>query len=67
MHGALEAPPSPELIRILEFRSLHLRLAPPLPRHQIAYVVTAPIRRRPEHKPVSVFHNFHVAAATNIH
>ncbi|CAN6249949.1 unnamed protein product [Urochloa humidicola] len=49
------------LIRSPQFRSLHLRLAPPLPRPQIAYVSTAPIRRRPEHEPVSGYHGFHVA------
>ncbi|KAF8651767.1 hypothetical protein HU200_063285 [Digitaria exilis] len=52
------------LIRSPEFRSLHLRLAPPLPRRHIAYVATAPIRRRPEHDPVSTFHGFHVAGIT---
>ncbi|CAN6249950.1 unnamed protein product [Urochloa humidicola] len=51
------------LIRSPEFRSLHLRLAPPLPRPQIAYVATAPIRRRPEHDPVSGYHGFHIAGA----
>ncbi|CAO2043521.1 unnamed protein product [Urochloa humidicola] len=51
------------LIRSPQFRSLHLRLAPPLPRPQIAYVATAPIRRRPEYKPVSGYHGFHVAGA----
>ncbi|CAN6276769.1 unnamed protein product [Urochloa humidicola] len=51
------------LIRSPEFRSHHLRLAPPLPRPQIAYVATAPIRWRPEHKPVSGYHGFHVAGA----
>nr|CAB3488096.1 unnamed protein product [Digitaria exilis] len=52
------------LIRSPEFRSLHLRLAPPLPRRHIAYVATAPIPRRPEHDPVSTFHGFHVAGIT---
>ncbi|CAL5030313.1 unnamed protein product [Urochloa decumbens] len=51
------------LIRSPEFRSLHLRLAPPLPVPQIAYVATAPIRWRPEHEPVSGYHGFHVAGA----
>ncbi|CAN6240701.1 unnamed protein product [Urochloa humidicola] len=51
------------LIRSPEFRSLHLRLAPPLPRPQIAYVATAPIRRRPENDPVSGYHGFHIAGA----
>ncbi|CAN6276771.1 unnamed protein product [Urochloa humidicola] len=50
------------LIRCPEFTSLHRRLAPPLPSPHIAYLATAPIRRRPEQKkPVSVFHAFHVA------
>ncbi|CAL5069699.1 unnamed protein product [Urochloa decumbens] len=51
------------MIRSSEFRSLHLHLAPPLPRPQIAYIATAPIRRRPEHKPVSGYYAFHVAGA----
>ena len=52
------------LIRSPEFRSLHCRLGAPLPRPHIAYVATAPIRRRPEQEnPVSVFHGFHVAGA----
>ncbi|TVU15962.1 hypothetical protein EJB05_39507, partial [Eragrostis curvula] len=47
-----------------EFRSLHYRLGAPLPHPHIAYVVTRPIKRRPEHKdPVSMFHGFHVAGA----
>ncbi|CAL5030317.1 unnamed protein product [Urochloa decumbens] len=51
------------MIRSSEFRSLHLRLAPPLPRPQIAYVATPPIRRQPERKPVSGYYAFHVAGA----
>ncbi|CAN6236089.1 unnamed protein product [Urochloa humidicola] len=51
------------LIHSPEFRSHHLRLAPPLPRPQIAYVATAPIRWRPDHKTVSGYHGFHVAGA----
>ncbi|GJN01889.1 hypothetical protein PR202_ga19191 [Eleusine coracana subsp. coracana] len=44
-----------------EFRSLHCRLAPPLPPPHIAYVATAPIRRRSDRDPVSGYHGFHVA------
>ncbi|CAN6276768.1 unnamed protein product [Urochloa humidicola] len=51
------------LIRSPEFRSLHLCLAPPLPRPQIAYVAAAPIRWRPEHQLVSGYHGFHVAGS----
>ncbi|CAN6236091.1 unnamed protein product [Urochloa humidicola] len=53
------------LIRSPEFRSLHFRLAPPLPRPHIACVATAPIRRRPDQQedPVSGFVGFHLAAA----
>ncbi|CAN6236090.1 unnamed protein product [Urochloa humidicola] len=36
------------LIRSPDFRSLHRRLAPPLPSPHIAYLATAPIRRRSE-------------------
>ncbi|KAF8702272.1 hypothetical protein HU200_033040 [Digitaria exilis] len=51
------------LIRSPEFAILHSRLgAPPLPRPHIAYLATAPIKRRPgQKKPVNVFHDFHVA------
>ncbi|CAL5069701.1 unnamed protein product [Urochloa decumbens] len=50
------------LIRSPEFTSLHRRLGAPLPSPHIAYLATAPIRRRPEQKkPVNVFHAFHVA------
>ncbi|CAL5069703.1 unnamed protein product [Urochloa decumbens] len=54
------------LIRSTEFRSLHFRLAPPLPqpRPHIDFLVTAPIKRRPDQKvPVSGFVGFHVAGA----
>ncbi|KAL6652130.1 hypothetical protein ACP70R_011055 [Stipagrostis hirtigluma subsp. patula] len=46
-----------------EFRSLHRRLGPPLPRPHIAYVATAPIRSKGDRGPVSVFHGFHIAGA----
>ncbi|TVU15951.1 hypothetical protein EJB05_39495, partial [Eragrostis curvula] len=47
-----------------EFRNLHCRLGPPLPCPHIAYVVTAPIKRRPEQEdPVTRFHGFHVPGA----
>jgi len=52
------------LIRSPEFRSLHCRLAPPLPRPHIAYLVTATVRMRPAGKdevPASAFQGFHVA------
>ncbi|CAL5050750.1 unnamed protein product [Urochloa decumbens] len=58
------------LIRSTEFRSLHFRLAPPppplphQPRPHIDFLVTAPIKRRPDQKvPVSGFVSFHVAGA----
>ncbi|KAL6652128.1 hypothetical protein ACP70R_011053 [Stipagrostis hirtigluma subsp. patula] len=51
------------LILSPQFRTLHRRLCPPLPHPHVAYVATAPIRRRPEHDPVSVFHGFHLAGA----
>ncbi|CAN6240704.1 unnamed protein product [Urochloa humidicola] len=52
------------LIRSPEFTSLHRRLGAPLPSPHIAYIATAPIRRRPEQKkPVNVFHAFHVAGS----
>nr|CAB3488102.1 unnamed protein product [Digitaria exilis] len=52
------------LIRSTEFRGLHCRLAPPLPRPHIAYLATAPIKRRPEQEPPgSWFLGFHVAGA----
>ncbi|RLM75330.1 hypothetical protein C2845_PM15G20270 [Panicum miliaceum] len=52
------------LIRSPEFGSLHCRLGAPLPRPHIAYVATAPIRRRPDQEdPASVFRGFHVAGA----
>ncbi|RLN16178.1 hypothetical protein C2845_PM02G34000 [Panicum miliaceum] len=44
-----------------EFRSLHCRLGPPLPRQQIAYIATAKIGRGGY--VVSEFHSFHVASA----
>nr|CAB3485596.1 unnamed protein product [Digitaria exilis] len=50
-----------QLIRGPEFATLR-RLAAPLPRPHIAYLATAPIKRRPgQKKPVNVFHDFHVA------
>ncbi|CAO2036304.1 unnamed protein product [Urochloa humidicola] len=49
-----------------EFRSLHRRLAPPLPRPHIAYVATAPLRWKDEKGLVSVFHGFHVAGGAGI-
>ncbi|KAF8702275.1 hypothetical protein HU200_033043 [Digitaria exilis] len=50
------------LIRSLEFRSLHCRLAPPLPHPHIAYLATAPIKRMPgQDEPSSAFLGFHVA------
>ncbi|OEL24802.1 hypothetical protein BAE44_0014179 [Dichanthelium oligosanthes] len=52
------------LIRSPEFRSLHCRLGPPLPRPHIACVTTSPIRRRRDQEdPVSGFVGFHVAGA----
>jgi len=58
------------LIRSPEFRRLHCRLAPPLPRPHIAYLVTAQVSRRraldePDDRevPASVFQGFHVAGA----
>ncbi|KAK3145660.1 hypothetical protein QOZ80_3BG0255740 [Eleusine coracana subsp. coracana] len=48
-----------------DFRNLHYRLGPPLPRPHIAYVATAKISRRKSggRDPVSGFHGFHVAGA----
>ncbi|CAL5030311.1 unnamed protein product [Urochloa decumbens] len=55
------------LIRSPKFRSLHFRLAPPLPRPHIAYLATVPIKRIPDQEdPVSVFHGFHVAGAAGL-
>ncbi|KAL6652131.1 hypothetical protein ACP70R_011056 [Stipagrostis hirtigluma subsp. patula] len=51
------------LVRSPEFRSLHCRVSPPLPRPHIAYATTAPIRRGGERGCVSRFHGFHVAGA----
>ncbi|CAL5030318.1 unnamed protein product [Urochloa decumbens] len=51
------------LILTPEFRSLLLRLSPPLPRPHVAYVATAPLRWKGEKGLVSVSHGFHVAAA----
>ncbi|KAF8702271.1 hypothetical protein HU200_033039 [Digitaria exilis] len=55
------------LIRSLEFASLHCRLGAPLPPPHIAYLATAPIKRRPEQTdPDSVFHGFHLAGAVGL-
>ncbi|CAN6249948.1 unnamed protein product [Urochloa humidicola] len=51
------------LIRSPDFRSLHRRLAPPLPRPHIAYMTNAQARQRNWHGRVSDFHGFHVAGA----
>ncbi|TVU15948.1 hypothetical protein EJB05_39492, partial [Eragrostis curvula] len=52
------------LICSTEFRSLHCRLGAPLPRPHIAYIVTVPVRRRPEQEDaVGQFYGFHVAGA----
>ncbi|CAN6236088.1 unnamed protein product [Urochloa humidicola] len=52
------------LILSPEFRSLHLRLAPPLPRPHAAYLLaTAPLRRKEDNGLASVSHGFHLAAA----
>ncbi|KAL6652127.1 hypothetical protein ACP70R_011052 [Stipagrostis hirtigluma subsp. patula] len=50
------------LIRSPEFRALHCRLAPPLPRPHVAYVATAAMKMRPgQEEPVSGYVGFHVA------
>ncbi|RLM75028.1 uncharacterized protein C2845_PM15G20240 [Panicum miliaceum] len=51
------------LILSPEFRSLHCRLAPPLPRPHVAYIATAPLRWTRERDLVSEFNGFHVAVA----
>ncbi|KAL6652125.1 hypothetical protein ACP70R_011050 [Stipagrostis hirtigluma subsp. patula] len=52
------------LIRSPEFRALHRRLGAPLPRPHVAYVTTAPIKRRPRQKGlVRGYLGFHVAGA----
>ncbi|CAO2043523.1 unnamed protein product [Urochloa humidicola] len=48
------------LIRSPEFRSLHCRLAPPLSRPHLAYLVTTPIKRNPDTGAISRFHGFHI-------
>ncbi|GJN22873.1 hypothetical protein PR202_gb10477 [Eleusine coracana subsp. coracana] len=48
-----------------DFRNLHCRLGPPLPRPHIAYVATAKLTRSGE-DPVSAFHGFHVAGAAGL-
>ncbi|CAN6249953.1 unnamed protein product [Urochloa humidicola] len=55
------------LIRSSDFRALHCRLGAPLPSPHIAYLATAPIRRRPEQKyPASWFYGFHVAGGSGL-
>ncbi|KAK3145667.1 hypothetical protein QOZ80_3BG0255860 [Eleusine coracana subsp. coracana] len=49
-----------------DFRNLHCRLGPPLPRPHIAYVATAKLTRRSGEDPVSAFHGFHVAGAAGL-
>ncbi|KAL6636663.1 hypothetical protein ACP70R_024235 [Stipagrostis hirtigluma subsp. patula] len=52
------------MVRCPEFRSLHCRLGPPLPRPHIAYVATAKIARSTAARgPVAGLHGFHVAGA----
>nr|CAB3488101.1 unnamed protein product [Digitaria exilis] len=62
--AATDGAPSGPTAGFPEFRSLHCRLAPPLPRPHVAYLATAPIRRRPQQEePSSTFLGFHVAGA----
>ncbi|GJM97058.1 hypothetical protein PR202_ga13956 [Eleusine coracana subsp. coracana] len=49
-----------------DFRNLHCRLGPPLPRPHIAYIATAKLTRRSGEDPVSAFHGFHVAGAARL-
>ncbi|KAL6893820.1 hypothetical protein ACP4OV_007918 [Aristida adscensionis] len=51
------------LVRSPDFRSLHRRLGPPLPRPHIAYLATAWIPRSCGGCPVTLFHGFRVAGA----
>lgn len=46
-----------------DFRNLHCRLSPPLPRPHITFIATAKLTRRSGQDPVSGFRGFHVAGA----